>query len=147
MQDAYHLLKPGIGWLQIIESSTVTWDADAVPSASLCAKFFQLHQAGHDRRGTIPGGEHLEERFIKAGFVDINVRIIKHIMGDWAGDPKTAKLRRAHGRGLINAIPDIAMQHFQEAFPDPDERREFGIKARDECLERDYHFHSIMYEF
>ena len=43
IQDAYRLLKPGIGWLQIIESSTVTWDDGDVPEDSLCAKVYLVY--------------------------------------------------------------------------------------------------------
>jgi hypothetical protein len=73
----------------------------------------KLHEEGHKLRGTITGGAHLKQRFINAGFVDIEERVKKIIVGDWRASMSVHfQTRTDNGRSGYNSDSTIDRKWF-----------------------------------
>src|ERR1700738_2743697 len=94
-----------------------------------------------DRAKCILHGEHLEERFRDAGFVDIKVIKKTWDIGNWRGKGTTVRgeysRRDPEKRALYLATQTIpgAMEKFSDWFPDEEMRNDFGRKVVKELEE------------
>ena len=107
------------------------------------------------RRNLILDGEHLEQRFIDRGFVDVKVIQKDIIIGEWRSsivicqffsplDSRSAAYGRA-ARGVWIGALTAMIEHLTEFYPDKAKRREMADKVEADLNNPDYHFFCPMY--
>jgi len=139
VREMFRALKPGNGWAQCTESGMPHFEGDVIPEDSVLPKFFEYFARLFRSKGLLTSGaRHLVSLFEEAGFTDIEV--IEKIVdiGDWRGDPKTAAQSRAAARAFGDVWPTLADLNFKEFIHNDDERRAFGVRAKEEFCSGQY---------
>jgi len=140
IREIFRILKPGTGWAQCAEGGRPSWVGD-IPTGSNYAKFQEMLRILLAERGKcVLHGEHLEQRFIEAGFVDIKVIKKTWDVGNWRGrDPQLRGL--AVTAGTVSG----AVTNFTEWLPDEKAKNEFAAATRKELEETSPHLSATTY--
>jgi len=145
MSEIMRVLKPGTGWAQCAELAVRPICTDgSVPENATVFEYFNKMEIALAPRGIIMDGQHLEQTFRDAGFVDIQVIRRDIDIGDWRGDPKTAPYCRS-AIHVWNSASVAMVELLRDWIPDQEERKLYAEKVTADYENPAYHLYSPMY--
>lgn len=108
-------------------------------------KFRELARKNFERRNIVNGGWHIRDRFIEAGFVDVQRKKKRVYYGDWNGDRHRSTEWQAWKDCFSKIIAPVVMRCFTDDFPNLRDREKFARDVEDDFNSNNYPCYSDMY--